>query len=429
MDSELTRMIKHCSKFLVLCGVLIPGVSLAQQYYDPGLLQKTVDRKPVDFQSAGVRLGSFALKTGAELAVEHNDNIFYLEDDEISDTIFHIRPWVNLNSDWGRHALNLSAYVDIARFDDFDDEDYEDWVLNLDGRIDVKRGSNFNYKASYLQLHEDRSDPDDVGGIEPTEFSFSGLGVGYSHSFNRVTAALNIETVDIDYDDNINGDGDILDNQDRDRTRDALGLRLAYELSPQRSVFFGAEYNEVDYDQEFDNNGFARSNDGYKLQGGVAWAMTGVLSGELFVEYIDQEFDDPRFDNIDGFGIGADLDWTPTELTSINFRFANTPQETTQVDTSGFYSRLFSVRLQHEFRRNLLGNVRFSYTDNDYEFTGSGNDSLQDTEVIRAGIGLSYLFNRHVYLSGGYIYEDQSANTPIFEYTTNRWFVTLGLDL
>ncbi|MEE8339648.1 MAG: outer membrane beta-barrel protein [Xanthomonadales bacterium] len=251
------RTIQCGGLVLAMSGVLLPAVAVAQQYYDPGLLQRTVDRKPVDFQSAGIRLGSFALKTGAELALEHNDNIFYLDNLKISDSIIHVRPWASLSSDWSRHELNLSAYADIGRYDDFGSEDYEDWVVNLDGRIDVKRGSFFNYQASYMQLHEDRSSPDDVGGIAPTEFTFSGFGAGYSHTFNRVTAALDFKTVDTDFDNNVRLDGTILDNQDRDRTRNALELRLAYELSPQRSVFVSAEANEVDYDQEFDNGGFA----------------------------------------------------------------------------------------------------------------------------------------------------------------------------
>ena len=167
------KIIKHCSLLVTLCGFLLPGVSVAQQYYDPGLLQTTIDRKPVDFQSGGIRLGSFALKTGVEIALENNDNIFYFENEEISDSIIHVRPWARLNSDWSRHGLNLSAYTDIGRYDDFGSEDYEDWVLKLEGYIDVKRGSDFNYRASYMHLHEDRSSPDDVGGIAPTQFSTS----------------------------------------------------------------------------------------------------------------------------------------------------------------------------------------------------------------------------------------------------------------
>ena len=423
------KIIKHSSLLVTLCGFLLPGVSVAQQYYDPGLLQTTIDRKPVDFQSGGIRLGSFALKTGVEIALENNDNIFYLENEEISDSIIHVRPWARLGSDWSRHELNISAYTDIGRYDDSGSEDYEDWVLNLEGRVDVKRGSDFNYKASYMHLHEDRSSPDDVGGIAPTQFSTSAFGAGYSHRFNRLTAALNFETIDTDYDNNINGIGDILDNQDRDRSRDALTLRLAYEFSPQRSIFISAEANEVDYDQEFDDSGFARSSNGYGLQGGISWDMTGVLTGDLYVVYLNQEYDDPRFNNIDGFGIGASLDWMPTELTNINVRFVNSSQETTQVDTSGYFSTLYAVRLQHELRRNWLAHVRFSYTDNDYEVSGGGTSTLNDTQVIRAGLGLSYLFNRHFYISGGYVYEDQDANIPVFDYTTHRWFVTLGLDL
>ena len=423
------KIIKRSSLLVTLCGLLLSGVSVAQQYYDPGLLQIAIDRKPVDFQSGGIRLGNFALKTGVEIALENNDNIFYLENEEISDSIIHVRPWARLSSDWSRHELNIGVFTDIGRYDDSGSEDYEDWVLTLDGRIDVKRGSDFHYQASYMQLHEDRSSPDDVGGIAPTQFIYSGFGAGYSHRFNRLTAALDFETIDTDYDNNINGEGNILDNQDRDRTRDALILRLAYEFSAQSSVFISAEANEVDYDQEFDNSGFARSSDGYRLRGGFSWAMTGVLTGDLYVVYLDQEYDDPRFNNIDGFGIGASLDWMPTELTNINIRFVNSSQETTQINTSGYFSTLYSVRLQHQFRRNLLAHVRFSYTDNDYKVSGSGTSALQDNQVIRAGLGLSYLFNRHVFISGGYVYEEQNANTPVFEYTTNRWFVTLGLDL
>jgi len=49
--------------------------------------------------------------------------------------------------------------------------------------------------------------------------------------------------------------------------------------------------------------------------------------------------------------------------------------------------------------------------------------------VTRAGVGLSYLINRHFNLSGGYVYERQSASDNYFEYKTNRFFITLGGEL
>jgi hypothetical protein len=54
---------------------------------------------------------------------------------------------------------------------------------------------------------------------------------------------------------------------------------------------------------------------------------------------------------------------------------------------------------------------------------------LSSTEVTRADIGLTYLFNRNFSLSGGYAYERQDSNLGAFEYSANRLFILLGLAL
>lgn len=428
-EHSIYRFVGRGSILLLLCAGLQPSILMAQQYYDPGLLQKTVDRKPVEYQSPGVRAGSFQLNTGAELAWEDNDNIFYMSNDGIGDNIIHARPWLNMNSDWSRHALNFSAFADLAWYKSWDSQDYTDWVVNVDGRFDVKRGSAFNYKASYMNLHEDRSNPDSRSNVKPTTYSFSGFDVDYTHTFNRLTAALRYQQQDTDYDNGKDIDGNVIDNQDRDRTRDIWSLNLGYDYSDQSVIYVEYRANNLDYDQTFDNSGYQRSSDGYEARGGFSWNMTGVLTGDLYLQYISQDYDDPRFESINGWGIGANLDWTPTELTNVNIRFANTPQETTQVNTSGYYSSLYSARVQHELRRNLLLNARLSYTDNDYEYNGADTGSLYETQVSRAGLGLSYLFNRNLYLSGGYVYEKQNSSSEGFEYRTNRWFITLGGEL
>ena len=178
-----------CVVLVAICTLLLPTASIAQQYYDPNTLRKTIDRKPIEFLPVGLRLGSFMLGTGIELVVENKDNIFYSNKQEIDDTIFHVRPWFNLQSDWNRHALNVSFFLDVGRYNQYGNQDYEDWTLKLDGRIDVKRRSKFKYGLFTSQLHEDRSTPDNLNGIKPTVFSWDGFNAGYSHTFNRLTAA------------------------------------------------------------------------------------------------------------------------------------------------------------------------------------------------------------------------------------------------
>ena len=145
-------------------------------------MQKTIYRKPVDFVAPGVRVGSFKLNPGVELGWENNDNIFYFSRDaeqigleKIGDNIFHVRPWLDLKSDWNRHALNLHAFVDAARYKDYDSQNYTDWVVRLDGRIDVKSRSAFNYSAGYWRLHENRGSPENQEHYGADEIQYQPL--------------------------------------------------------------------------------------------------------------------------------------------------------------------------------------------------------------------------------------------------------------
>ena len=117
------RAKKSACLFAALGIWMLPAVSVAQQYYDPGLLQKTVDRRPVDYQAPGVRAGSFTLNPGVELAWEDNDNIFYLNKNEISDNILHIR----------LHRLKTKKSIQSA------------------SNITIKNASNFF--ENYLKFH------------------------------------------------------------------------------------------------------------------------------------------------------------------------------------------------------------------------------------------------------------------------------------
>ena len=415
---------------LASCVCLLPVAAFAQQYSDPLLRQDAIQRKPADFRSTGIRIGSFTLAPAADLSWESNDNIFYSKTDKVSDNVMHLRPRASLMSGWSRHELNINAIADIVRHSTFDNENTDNWAVHLDGRVDVKRRSALSYNAGYARLHEDRSSPDDVGGIKPTGFDYTEFGVGYSHTFNRLTADLGYDNKNHNYANNRDSGGNILDNQDRDRSHQDLSLRLSYARSSKSSVFVSAASNSVNYDQRLTNDGEQRSSDGYNLNGGVSFDITGLITGDLYLAYSSQSYDDAGFKDVNGFGIGAALDWQPTKLTDVSFNFSNTPQETTQAGTSGYFSSVYSVRAQHELRRNLLVNVNYSFADNDYQLNGNpSNNSMKNTQVARAGLGLNYMINKNLSLSGGYSYQKQSANSSLFEYQSNRWFLVFGAEL
>jgi len=420
---------KRLTCLLVVVAMTAPGMALAQQYFDPGLFQKSIEQKPEDYQPPGARLGSFMLLPGAELAWEHNDNVFYTPTGTRSDSVWHVRPYADLRSDWNRHALNFSAWGDFARYQSFGENDYDDWALRADGRVDVLQNSWFSADISRYHLHEDRRDPAAGAPLTPTEFDYDGYGFGYDHVFNRLKVGGYYNHNSFDYDNNVTGEGEFIDNQDRNRDQDRYTLRADYQLGPETAIFGSYGWNSIDYDLPVDFEGFNRNSDGTNASVGVVWDMTDLLTGDLSVNWSEQDYDDPALRDVDGWGLGAGLTWTPQQTTLINVRMAASPQETAQNGIGGYFSRLYSARLQQELKRNLLFNVRGSFTDNDYENSGLTTDELTQTEVVRVGLGLSYLFNRNFYVTGGYAYEKQRSNEFRFTYEINRLFLALGVEL
>jgi hypothetical protein len=386
---------------------LLPSLLHAQQYNNPGIMQNPILYKPQDYEARYFNVGSFILRPLLNVAAESHDNVYYENKNKTSDFITHLQPGLELSSTWSRHALTVGLLGDIARFKDNSSEDYEDLVLNLNARIDVKTGKYFTVQTSSALLHEDRSSPEDADGIKPTTFDENNLGVGYHHRFNRLTGALTLKKLDTSYDKNYSQDGDLIDNTDRD-------------LNFSR--------NTVNYKQSIDDAGFARGSDGFSLRGGVTFDISGVLTGDLWLQYLEQNYDDPRFTKNDDMSFGMGLVWSPTRLTRISLQGSTNVLETTLEESSGYVSKLYSVRLQHEFRRWLLFHITASIFDNDYALTPEASaQTLSESRTKTVGLGLSYLFNQHFNLTGGYSLEKQTANLTPYEYRANRAFLVLAV--
>lgn len=384
----------------------------------------------VDYKPLGIRVGSFILHPRIEWDGEYNENIFSTDRNEESDFIFHFKPYASLSSAWTRHEFNLSATADIAKYNDFSSEDYEDYMFQAAGRLDVRRGNFFTAKFDYMDLHEKRSSPDDQGGDEPTTYTLIGGNVGYQHTFNRMKLLAVFAQRGLDFDDVGDGMGGIINNQDRDRDEEDFSLRVAYEYRTSHEVFVQATRNSVDYDDQFDDRRFNRSSNGREFRAGLALYLTGIVVGDVYVGYLKQEYDDPLLLDVDGYRVGLGIKWTPSGLTTVTARMESGTEETTSQYASGYLKTLYSVRVDHELKRNILLNGQVSFSNNNYEQIAGAPAVARDNEnVFSASIGISYLFNRNVSLSAGYRYEKKDSNVITDEYTTQRFFLILGLEM
>jgi hypothetical protein len=422
---------KHCVLVGALAALLTPLATnvYAQSYDNPSLGQKPVSSHPQDYKPLGIRVGTFMLHPGMELAAEWTDNVFSSYDNEQSDLLYHARPYVTAQSTWSRHSFSVRLAADFAFHNDYTFRDYEDYFLNMVGRLDVKTRSSINYNLDMMRLHEGLNNRAAEQGVDPTIYYMLGTGLGFDHQFNRLNLSARYDYINQDYDNSIDFDGDIIDNQDRDRHDNTFDVRLGYQLKTEMQVFIGGSWRQVRYKQKFDSDGLARSSEGYNLRGGVSLSFTEVLYGDFYVTYHDMSYDDPTLPNVDGWALGASMTWLPTQLTTVSGSITSNVQQTTNEYASGYLDPLYSLRVDHELLRDLQLSARISYRNSEYTLIANApSEARQYDRVWSAGIGANYFINRSMYLSLSYDYSTLTSNLPADGFTVNNVWLVLVLE-
>lgn len=371
------------------------------------------DRQRPEVDPLGVRMGAFLLKPRLGVEERFNDNIFATENNEVDDFITVFNPALDVQSQWSRHALNFGANAKVGRYADNGAEDYEDYNGFVNGTVDIARRSNVSGGISYSKLHEDRGSPDDVNGVNPTEYTLLNANAAFQQRFNRVKLRLSTKLDRYDYDDVTTSGGTTINNDDRDRDEVELGVRVGYEIVPAYEAFVRFTYNDRDYDSATDDNGLIRDSSGYEAVGGVRLDLSGKTFGDVFAGYRSQDYDDPSLNEVSGVSYGASLTWNATSLTTAKLNARRTVEESTQNNASGYLASVFGVSVDHELLRNLLIGGNATYTNNDYEGISREDD------ITAAGLYAKYLWNRYLDLSVRYDRTSRDSSVAGQDYDKN----------
>lgn len=375
---------------------------------------ETVRTRPrPELDPLGVHVGSFFIFPTLGNSLSYTDNVFWSHSEAKSDFLYNLTPRLNINSDWNRHAVRLSAGGDLGYYFEETTENYQDAFASAAGRLDITSGTVLNGSVGVQREHESRGDPNNAGGLEPTIFNTYVAAMQGSHRFNRLTLSLGGDVRRIDYDDTEGAGGTSIDGDDRDRVIYRPGVQAAYEFSPGYSAFVRTEADIRRYDQTTDNAGFQRDSQGYDVVGGAAVDLTGLLFGDFFAGIRQRYFEDSRFETITGPVVGSKLTWVPTGLTTVTMQIDSQIIESTGANTSGYNSTGIGVGVDHELLRNLIlyGGVGFRYDD----FEGIDRTD----KFITGTVGADYLWNRYLSLGARYTYSGRDSDAPGSDYSRN----------
>lgn len=392
---------------------LSPELQLAPQGADdPDITRRpeqprsntVLTRSRPELEPLGIRLGSFKLATEVGVLAGYNDNLFAAEADEDSALYYGLAPRLRLRSDWSRHALRVGAEAKQARHRDYSEEDYDDWRVFSDARVDLGVASAVFGGVSVAQRHEDREDANSFAESEMAEYRVSELNGGWSHPFGRFDLRLTGNIADYKFD-SFDAQGAVLPVSvtDRDRVARNGEARLRYEAWPGYGVFLRGAYNDQEYDK-LDASGITRDSSGVEYGLGVDLNVTDVIFGDAFAGYYRQRYDDSTFDDRSGLGLGANMYWNPTTLTTLHFKAKRSVEETVLTTASGYIATKASLELQHELLRNLLVFAGAGVTYRDYA------DAAREEELQQYHVAANYMLNRNISLRWRVIYRDQQGN-------------------
>lgn len=383
--------------------------------------ETVTSRRRPDYDPVGVRLGGFMFYPDLTVQENYNSNIYATQSNEKSDFITSIEPTLDLRSNWNNHALNLHADSRVVRYADHNDEDFTDYTLSADGKIDVLRDFRLFGGAGYQIRHEPRSSPDNQGGTEPTEYSVRGANLGAEKEFNRLSFRLDGKAERFEYDNVRNAAGTTLDQSGRDRDQYEVGLRTGYEIAPLRKVYLLTSYNTREYDHL--TNGFNRDSDGYLVAAGAQYDLTGLIFLDAYAGYRKQDYSDQRLRDIDGWASGIKVTWNVTKLTTITGSLDRDIEETTLVNSSGYFQTRAELRADHELLRNLILTARLGYQNDDFQ------GIARDDDYYLAGLGAKYLIDRNFSLGGGYSYRTRESNVVGGDFDENVVMLRLSAHL
>lgn len=386
------------------------------------------DRPRPEYAPVGVRLGAFFLYPSLTLDAGYTDNVFAVADGKSKDGLFTIEPRLRLQSNWGRHALKLTSYSSSRRFIDNGGENATDAGIEGNGEYDITRTFKVSASGSFERLFENRASIDtNTQTQSPIKYTDSKLGTGAEFVVNRLTSEFNFGWQNLNYSDGALSDGQVVDQDYRDRRVLTGAARFDYELSPGYKLQLRASYEDRDYALEAGSPQFNPATDldrdshGYEIEGGFEFALTRLLYGNVRAGYLSQNYQSSVIDTVSGVTFGADLLWNVTTLTSARLTVDRRVVDTATAVSAGRLVTQYGLGVDHELLRNLIISADGQFAR--LRFSGLNRT---DTETL-AQLSVRYLLNE--YLTVVLTAAREARNSPIDFIDYRRNSVSLNLKL
>lgn len=381
------------------------------------------DAKDVgDYDAKGISMGSFRALPKVELSATSDSNIYQEKTGETSDVIYKAKPSLAINSDWNNHAFNINLSAIDARYRTNSADNFTTYDINADGRIDASKALKVNLNAGHQTLSDERGGKDVASdSAAPTDSVKQTAGTSLEYKPNRFGFTAGGDLTDYNYDDTKRINGTMANNDDRDRRDTEWLARIGYDIQDGYEAYASYKGNNRNYDAAVDDAGVNRDSSGYNTQAGLKVELTRLLTADLSVGYMSQDYTARALKDVSGWSGDANIRWSVTPLTTLRATLGRSIGETTTANVSSTLDTSYGIGVDHEFLRNLTAKADIKFANSDYQGVSTRDD---DTRTISAG--LDYKLNRMFFAGVDAKFENRNSSISTNDYSRRQLMAKVG---
>jgi hypothetical protein len=352
------------------------------------------------YEPIGIHAGTFTIRPLVTESVGYESNVLGLSHARGS-TLLQTNASVDATSQSSRGSVNTGLSVTDNRYFDLANQSFTNWNARVGGTYSLGEDT-VSVVATHENLNQTQRDLDVPQLDAPLPYTVDTIHVDYRAAFNRLSLTPSFETARYSFDSGLTGNR-IYDQSYRNRIIVTPGIVAAYEFATRRSAVIVVRDTTAFFANGSATNPKRNFND-ISVLAGIDYDLNGLLRARALIGYESRSFLANIYQTIQAPIAELSLIYNPTGLTTITATVARRIQDSADETTAGVTTLSANLRLDHEFRRNVLLTASGGISQNDYNVGGSQT-------LYTANLGLTYLLNRYAALAATYDFTARSGTT------------------
>jgi hypothetical protein len=357
----------------------------------------------------GITVGSFRLFPAIEVNVGADSNVFAQSASAgpTGSLYTTIAPSLDLRSDWLNHMLHVGLSGVAAEYGSAPTQNYTNYTLVVDGRIDIQTDFFVTWSAAYTQSSEPLGTPNAVDATAPTIVNTIPLKLGVSQHIGRFFYDANVSAAHSSYISNSAPNAAALTPEAREHTDYSETFRFGYDFSEDLAFFIQPSFNQVRYTQDS-----TRNADGQTWSVGTTWKPSAGTSLDATVGLLSQSAADGTITS--GLSYGLAGTWNGYAPLTLRPSVTRGVTQTALVNFTSALTTTYALDFNYLIHDAWTATGGLSLTTSDYSPSPAavGVATPRTDSFYRFQIGLLYTIRPQVQIGPFFEYDTSTTTDP-----------------